>query len=177
MKKLLSALALLSWSAVGLYAQASSVSGTVTDPSGAVVPSATIILESSATGVRREDTSDPQGRYSFAQVTPGTYKITAKAAGFNDVVIGEARLLVNTPTTLNIVFEKVGQTQTTIAVTAEAAQLNTTDASLGNAIGDKPILQLPFNARNVVGLLAIQPGVTFIQEPARAACLTIVRAL
>jgi hypothetical protein len=166
MKKLLTALALLSWSAVGLFAQSTSVSGTVTDPTGAVVPGATIVLESSATGVRREDTSDPQGRYNFSQVAPGTYKITAKAAGFNDVVIGEARLLVNTPSTVNIVFEKVGATQTTIAVTAEVAQVNTTDASLGNAIGDKPILQLPFNARNVVGLLAIQPGVTFIQEPA-----------
>jgi hypothetical protein len=165
MKKLLSALVLMGLCAVGLLAQSSSVSGTVTDPSGAVIPGATIVLESTATGVHREDTSDPQGRYTFSQVAPGAYKIIAKAQGFNDVVINEVRLLVNTPSTLNIAFEKVGATQTTVAVVAEGTQINTTDASLGNAIGDRPILQLPFNARNVVGLLAIQPGVTFISEP------------
>ncbi len=156
---------MLSLCAIGLFAQATSVSGTVNDPTGAVIPSATVVIESSGTGVKREDKSDTQGRYNFSQLPPGTYKISAKASGFNDVVINEVRLLVNSPATLNITFEKIGTTTTTIAVSAEGAQLNTVDASLGNAIGDKPILQLPFEGRNVVGLLAIQPGVTFIKEP------------
>ena len=53
----------------------------------------------------------------------------------------------------------------TISVTGDAVQVNTSDASIGNAIGEKPITQLPFEARNVVGLLSIQPGVTYLGEP------------
>ncbi len=52
-----------------------------------------------------------------------------------------------------------------MSVAAETTQLNTTDASLGNAIGERPIQQLPFEARNVVGLLALQPGVTYLGDP------------
>ncbi|MBS1835350.1 MAG: carboxypeptidase regulatory-like domain-containing protein [Acidobacteria bacterium] len=165
MNRLLSALALSGLCTLTLFAQTSSVSGTVTDPSGALIPNASLELDSSATGVHRETKGDSEGRYSFLQVAPGLYTLTAKVAGFSDVTVNNVRLLVATPMTLNVVFEKLGQTQTTISVTAEGTQVNTTDASLGNAIGDRPILQLPFNARNVVGLLAIQPGVTFIEEP------------
>ncbi|BDC52579.1 hypothetical protein F183_A48940 [Bryobacterales bacterium F-183] len=165
MNRFLSALVLSSLCTLTLLAQTSSVSGTVTDPSGAVIPDATLELDNAATGLHRETKSDSQGRYSFVQVAPGMYKLTAKASGFSDVTVNEVRLLVATPSTLNVVFEKVGQTQTTISVSAEGTQVNTSDASLGNAIGDRPIIQLPLNARNVVGLLAIQPGVTFISEP------------
>src|SRR5690606_12582534 len=68
------------------------------------------------------------------------------------------------PVTLNVAFEKVGQVAEVISVAADAVQINTTDATIGNAISNKPIVQLPLNARNIVGLLALQPGVTFTQE-------------
>jgi hypothetical protein len=162
----LAACLLVVFVAVALYGQTmTSLTGTVTDPSGAVVPGATVTLVNDDTAAQREDRSDSQGRYSFAQVQPGHYHLAAKASGFTDVTVNAIRLLVNTPATIPIVFEKVGTVATTIAVTAEAIQVNTTDASLGNAIGDKPITQLPFEARNVVGLLALQPGVTFLGDP------------
>lgn len=151
--------------AIAFGQASSSLSGTVTDPTGAVVPSATLTITNTATGVSRETASDPQGRYSFAQLAPGAYRMTAKAAGFTDVVVNDIRLLVNTPATLPVTFEKVGAVTTAIAVSAEGTQLNTVDASMGNAISERPILQLPFEARNVVGLLSLQPGVTFIGEP------------
>ncbi len=158
----LCALALvLSLPPVALYGQAlSSVNGTVTDPSGAVVPGATVILENIERGTRREVVTDSGGRYSFAQVQPDLYKITARSKGFNDVVVNKVELQVNTPATVNIAFEKVGAVAEVISVSAEAVQVNTTDASLGNAISATAITQLPFFARNVAGLLAYQPGVT-----------------
>jgi hypothetical protein len=164
MNKLLSALALLGLTALGLHAQSTSLSGSVADPSGAVIPGATLTLQNTATGATRDGVSDSQGRYNFVQLTPGTYKLTAKAQGFNDMVFNDIRLLVSQPSTVNVTFEKVGQVQTTVAVVESGAQLNTVDATIGNAIGTKPILQLPLFARSLASLLAFQPGVTSFAE-------------
>ncbi len=139
-----------------------SLTGTVTDPTGAVIPGASITLENTAQGVQRSTTADAAGRYTFAQVPPGEYRIHGKAGGFADVTVNNVRLLVNTPATINVVFETIGTITETVSVSAEAAQVNTTDASIGNAFGTRPILELPFEARNVAQLLSLQPGVTFI---------------
>jgi len=146
--------------ATGLFAQTTSITGTVSDPSGAVIPSASISIVNIETGAQRETTADAQGRYTIQQVVPGTYKLTAKAPGFADVVIERVELLVSQPATVPITFEKLGSTTTTVQVEAAAAQVNTTDASLGNAINNNAIIEMPMFARNVAGLLAFQPGVT-----------------
>ena len=164
MKKLLTAFGLLLSLHVALFAQATTqVSGVVTDPTGAVIPNTKIDLENLDTGLKRAATSDSDGLYSFVQVIPGQYKITATATGFRVTTVGNLRLLVSNPATVNVKLE-VGQLSESIAVTAESVQVNTTDASIGNAIGTRVILQLPLNARNIVGLLASQPGVVFTGE-------------
>ena len=144
----------------GLFAQTTSLNGTVTDPSGAVIPSAVITIANLETGLERTEQSDTGGRYVFAQLPPGNYKLTAKAAGFSDVVIDKIELLVNQPATIPIPFVKVGSTTQTVQVEAAATQVNTTDASLGNAVDNNTIVQMPMYQRNVAGLLALQPGVT-----------------
>ncbi|MCS7026729.1 MAG: carboxypeptidase-like regulatory domain-containing protein [Bryobacteraceae bacterium] len=141
-----------------------SVSGVVSDPTGAVIPGATISLENTATGAKRETTSDAAGRYLVPQLPPGNYKLVARSSGFADVVISELRLLVNSPATVPIVFTKVGSVTESVSVSGETTGINTVDASLGNAFGSRPILQLPLEGRNVVGLLSLQPGVTFLGE-------------
>ena len=142
-----------------------SLSGTVTDPSGAVIPGASLTLTNMANGSQRKTSSDSSGRYSFPQVQPATYKLFATASGFSDTTLNDIPLLVNTPATIEVKFEGMGATTTAIAVVGDIVQINTTDASLGNAIGSKPITQLPFEGRNVVGLLSIQPGVVYLGEP------------
>jgi hypothetical protein len=139
------------------------LNGTITDPAGAVVPGATVEIVSLETASKRETQTDEAGNYTFAQVTPGNYQLTARAQGFAATTVSGIRLLVNTPTTVPVRME-VGAVSETISVAAEAIQVNTTDASLGNSFGTKPILQLPFEGRNVVGLLSLQPGVTFAGE-------------
>ena len=147
-------------SAAGLLGQTTSVTGTVTDPSGSVVPSASITLISTDTGAQRVTASDSQGRYTVTQVPPGKYKITAKASGFAEAVINDIELLVSQPATIDVKFEKLGSTTETVQVEATAISVNTTDASLGNAINNNVIIEMPSYARNVVSLLAFQPGVT-----------------
>ncbi|MGO9272905.1 MAG: carboxypeptidase regulatory-like domain-containing protein [Terriglobia bacterium] len=146
--------------AAGLFGQNTYVTGSVTDPSGAAIPSASITLTNSETGLQRNTVSDSQGRYTIPQVPPGKYRIDARASGFAEAVINNIELLVNEPATIEVKFEKVGSTTTTVQVEAAATLVNTTDASLGNAIDNNVIIQMPSYARNVVGLLAFQPGVT-----------------
>jgi hypothetical protein len=160
MKRLAVLFLLLACFALGLFAQTSSITGTVSDPTGAVIPGATITIVNLATGAERSATADDQGRYTMQQLTPGAYKLTAKATGFGDVVLEKVELLVNQPATLDLKFDKVGSTSTTVEVAAAAVQVNTTDASLGNAIDNNVIVSMPLFARNVAGLLAFQPGVT-----------------
>ncbi len=148
-----------------LLGQAStSLRGTITDLTGAVIPGATLTLTNVATQASRSANSSEDGSYVFPAVAPGTYQLKATAAGFNDTIVNDLRLLVNVPATQNVQFEKIGTVAETISVSADAVQLNTTDASLGNAVGSKPIIEMPFNARNVVGLLALQPGVLYVKE-------------
>ncbi len=152
---------------LALQAQStSSLTGLVTDPSGAVIPGARIVVVNSDTNQRRSAVTDSQGRYSFPQMQPSTYEVHAAAPGCADGIVRDVALLGNTPSTVDIRFE-VGTVQQTVAVTGEALQVNTQDATLGNAIGTHPILELPFDARNVVGLLSIQPGVTFFGDPSQ----------
>ncbi len=141
----------------------SSLSGVVSDPSGGVIPGATVKIESVAQGLSRETKTDQAGRYAFPQVPPGTYKASVKAGGFSEAVVNGVVLEVNVPRTLDLKME-VGAVTETVAVSAEAAQVNTTDASIGNAITSQPILALPLNGRSIVGLLSLQPGVVYTGE-------------
>src|SRR5438093_11439874 len=102
-------------STIPLGAQATtSLSGSVTDLSGAVVPNASVTLVNDDTTAQREVRTDTEGRYSFQQVQPGHYRLVAKAPGFSDVIVNDIRLLVGSPATIPIVFEKVGAVATTV---------------------------------------------------------------
>jgi hypothetical protein len=146
--------------ATAVLAQNSALNGTVTDPSGAVVPNASIVVTNQGTGANRATVSDAQGHYEFDQLPPGQYKIDARASGFAAVAIADIRLQVNEPATILVKFEKTGAITETIQVEATATQVNTVDASLGNVIGSQTITEVPMYARNVAALLALQPGVT-----------------
>jgi outer membrane receptor for ferrienterochelin and colicin len=165
MKKLVGILVLGAALTVSLFAQTASLAGTVSDPTGAVIPKAVVTVTNTQTGAKRSDTSDSQGRYTIPQLPPGTYSLTAQVVGFNDVTIQRIELLVNTPSTVNVVFDKVGSTTTSVQVEGAAAQLNTVDASLGNVITSQAIVELPSFARNVANLLTFQPGVAYFGIP------------
>jgi hypothetical protein len=140
-----------------------SLRGTVKDPSGAVVPGATVRIVDSATGFKSAATSNAEGEYQLSQIPPAKYTITAVATGFaNQAKIAE--LLVDQPATVN--FElSVQSSQEVVNVSAEAQTLNTSDASLGGSMNNSMIQALPSETRNVPDLLSLQPGVLFLAAP------------
>ncbi|MYC81317.1 MAG: TonB-dependent receptor [Acidobacteria bacterium] len=158
----LTLLAAMVLAAPSARAQSSSLSGVVTDETGGILPDAEITVINEANNVQRTVLSNEEGLYVFAQLPPGSYNLSATQPGFNSVTIEGITLLVNTNLELSVVFDTVATLTRSITVSATAPQLNTTDASVGNAFGTKPIRQLPLNARNPAGLLSLQAGVTFL---------------
>jgi hypothetical protein len=137
-----------------------SLHGTVLDKSHAVVVGAKVTLLNSAQGLERDATSSPTGEFEFLALPPGTYALTVERDGFNKYEQGNLQLLVNVPTTVNVVLQ-VGSISTQVEVSAQAEIVNTTDASLGIAFGENQVKQLPLESRNVPDLLSLQPGVVY----------------
>ena len=134
--------------------------GVVKDPSGALVSSATIAIRNNAVGSIATSHSDKRGEYSFQQVSPGDYTITVDAQGFATKTVN-ATLLVAQPATVDVQLG-VGAESVNVEVSAATETINTTDATIGNAIDNQTIMELPSEARNPQTLLGLQPGVLFI---------------
>jgi hypothetical protein len=137
-----------------------SLRGTVTDPSGAVVPGATITLTDKATSLKLTTTSKSSGEYELPQIQPATYLITITAPGFG-TQSKSAELLVNQPATINFALSVQSNDQV-VDVTESAQTLNTTDASLGGSVDNQTIQALPSETRDVADLLSLQPGVLYL---------------
>jgi Carboxypeptidase regulatory-like domain len=144
---------------VSAFAQSTALRGIITDPQGAVIPTAAVTLTNASTGFHRETVTNPQGEYQFLQVVPGTYRLTADKIGFNPITRTDVQLLVNTTATLDLRLE-LGRTAETVNVSAQTSAINTVDASVGNAFSEQQVRELPLETRNVVQLLSLQPGVT-----------------
>jgi len=144
------------------YAQAgrSTVRGTVRDQQGNLIAGATVKLENAERNFNRTQTTTQEGTYVFTAVPPGTYTIDVEAQGFKKTSLAAVQALVDTSVDADIALE-VGNVSETVNITAGSeAPLNTTDATIGVAFENRRIEQLPLNARNVVGLLSLQTGVT-----------------
>ncbi len=151
------ALGTLSWA----QSSTTSLRGTVSDAKGAVLQGAAVTISDPQTGFSRSTKTDDQGVYQFLQLPPSTYVLTVNATGFATLKEEGVRLLVSTPTTLNFTMQVQGQA-VTVEVTGAAPLVNTTDATLGHAFGTEKIENLPFEGRDPVGILSLQPGVVFI---------------
>ncbi len=140
-----------------------SLRGVVKDPSGALVPGATVTLTDNSSGKTFSTTAGSTGLYSFAQIFPSKYTIKVTAAGFGEQT-KTAELLVNQPATVDFTLSVQANT-VTVDVSATAQTLNTTDASLGNSADNAEIQSLPSETRNVPDLLSLQPGVLYLGQP------------
>jgi hypothetical protein len=135
-----------------------SVRGTVTDPSGAVVQGATVTLTNTTTQMSLEQRVGKNGEYNFVELQPATYIISVAYTGFGTQT-KDTELLVSQPATINFKLT-VGSTAQTVEVTA-ASTLNFSDATIGNAISSAQIETMPIDSRNVADLLSLQPGVLY----------------
>jgi hypothetical protein len=140
---------------------AGSVTGAITDPTGAGILGATVTLTDLANNTSRTGTSNAGGEFSFVQVNPGKYKVEVTKDGFKAHVEQNVTVLVATPTRLDIRLELGAVNQQVLVESASEPALNTQDATVGNPFDEKEVKELPFLARNVVNLLTLQPGVVF----------------
>src|SRR5216683_5008856 len=156
------ALLVLMLTAAGVWAQSSSSSlrGVVTDKSGAAIVGAKVTLSNVGQALQRRITTGQAGEYEFISLPPGKYALAVEMANFSKFEQRNIQLLVNTPATVNVTLE-IGAASQTVEVTAQAATLNTSDASLGNAFGENQVKQLPLEGRNVPDLLTLQAGVAY----------------
>lgn len=144
------------------YAQTgtSTVRGTVSDSQGQAVAGATVTLKNAARNFNRSATTDSNGAYVFTAIPPNVYVLEVEAKGFKKSVSTDVKALVDTPSTFDVALE-VGSITDVVTVTSGGdITVNTQDASLGTAITNQQILQLPIPDRSPATLLTLQAGVT-----------------
>src|SRR5262249_2642135 len=137
-----------------------SISGTVTDPMGAVVPNVTITLTASDTGQTRTTTTNSTGEYLFSSLSPGTYKVRIMASGFSANEI-DAQLAVAQQLRADAQL-KVGVESDTVNISAGEGGLTvgTQNAELANVVNQRQVRELPLITRNPYDLITLSPGVT-----------------
>ena len=139
---------------------AGTVTGQVTDASGAAVPGASIKLVDTATGAAFASISNDVGRYDFPTVPPGKYDITFTKDGFTTYNIKAQDVQVGIVLTLNASL-KVGSTSTTVEVSATiGAELQTMNATVGNTLSNTSLMVLPNLGRDATSMAVLQPGTT-----------------
>lgn len=140
------------------------ISGTVTDPSGAVVPGATIEVRETRTGTVNRTISDNAGQYVVPFLLPGQYSITATASGFQVYTRNGITLQTQEHPIINLTLQ-IGSASQTVTVTGAAPQLDTANASVGQVISTASVADLPLNGRTPTTLSELSAGVITTAAP------------
>jgi hypothetical protein len=143
----------------GAQVTTGTISGTVIDSSGAVVPGATLILKSVEKGFSRTVSTDASGRYHAPDLELGSYEITVEVAGFQTVIRSGITLTVGREAVVDFTLQ-VGAVTQTVTVTGEAPLVQTANATVAALVDEREMRQLPLNGRSFADLTSIQPGVT-----------------
>lgn len=144
--------------ASALFAQTASVTGRVTDPSGAVIPAATVTARNTATNLSTPTETTSEGYYTLPALLPGDYEISVAKQGFVSMKQTGLNLAVGQTARLDIQM-KVGGVAETVEVQAQAALLDSESATLGQVIGNRQVSELPLLGRNSYALAMLVPGV------------------
>ena len=135
-----------------------SISGTVADSTGAMIPSATVTAMQTQTGTTTVVRSNSSGEYVFPSLPPSAYSISAAVPGFESYLQKGIVLLANQSETVNIVL-KLGQTSEVVTVAADAVQVDTTTGTLSSVVNQQSVVDLPLNGRNAAALMTQVGGV------------------
>src|SRR5947209_12766289 len=133
--------------------------GVVTDPSGAIVPDATVTATSRETGFSQKATSSGSGTYNIGALAGGTYAVSVEKTGFAKKVLESVQLQSETVQSLNLSLD-VGQSATTVTVSGDVAPvIDTESAEIAGNITQKDIVNLPSIGRDPYQLMRLAPGV------------------
>jgi hypothetical protein len=147
-----------------LHAQVAggTLSGTITDASGAAVPNAQVVVKNSATGVARSFATNAEGFYTAANLLPGNYEVAVSATGFNTGIKTGITINVGAQPVFNLALQ-VGTVANRVEVTTEAPTVQLTSSDIGATVNATTVRELPLNGRSWTDLAALQPGVDTIQ--------------
>jgi hypothetical protein len=135
------------------------VSGLVTDPAGAVVPGAKVVLLNQATGVSQHTVTSSAGLYTFISLNPGVYQVTASQKGFKNVAQDKVTVTVDQVTQVNIALQ-IGAISETVEVTQGVELVEPSNSTVGQLIEAPTIDRVPLLYRNVYDLVQLSAGVT-----------------
>jgi hypothetical protein len=138
------------------------ISGTIADPSGAVLPEAAVTITNVATGVARDVVSNKDGLYSAPNLEPGPYQVKAVPKGFATVQSKVAKLDVGGTLVINL-RTRPGTATETVVVTTEAISIETTSSTVSGLVNGTRVRELPLNARDWTQLAALEPGVSTVK--------------
>jgi len=144
-----------------VYAQkiTGTISGTVTDPTGAVVANATVTITNIGTGLVRTVTTSETGEYIAPDLPNGTYRIVVNQPNFKEVVVDNIELHVASTAIANVQLQ-MGNIAEQVTVEANAIQVQTDSAQLGEVVESAQVRDMPLNGRNFVALTQLAPGVS-----------------
>lgn len=142
---------------LGRAQETSSIAGSITDPSGAVVSGAAVTVKNTSTGFTRVVTTDAHGQYVAAAIPTGSYEVTVKKAGFKTAKQKDVHLAVATTQTVNVSLS-VGASAQTVSVTAAAPLLQTQSVGISSLVDSKQMLALPLISRDFTDLVLLTPG-------------------
>jgi hypothetical protein len=150
--------AVAAWAAI-----TGSISGVITDPSGAVTPGVTVVVTSQSTGAKHTTVTDSKGFYSVPALDVDNYDVSASQSGFRDFLEQGVKVDANSAVRVDISLQ-VGAVNNVVTVQSNALQVETENTQMGEVIGGETIAALPLNGRSFIDLLALQPGVSPYQS-------------
>jgi hypothetical protein len=134
------------------------VVGSVTDPSGAVIPNAKVVIRNDQTNQTRNTTSDSLGNYEFSFLPIGAYTLSVEAAGFQRSDVSRFQLSVDQVARVDVKMT-IGQAVESVKVEAGAILMQTETSTVGTVIDSQKVVELPLNGRSFVQLALLTPGV------------------
>jgi hypothetical protein len=133
------------------------LTGTVTDPTGSVVPGATVTATNTETSQTRTTTTGTDGSYKFSLLPPGTYRMKFTATGFRTAEVPSVPVSVTETPVLDQRLE-VGAQSDQVTVESQTETLQTASSTLGNTVGTRTLTSLPLSSRNYTQVLALSAG-------------------
>ena len=136
----------------------SAIRGVVSDEQGGVLPGATVLATHDETGTFRETITGPGGEYSLASLQPGPYTLTARLAGFRELITENIVLQVGPTVQIDLALQ-IGALEESLTVTGESPLVDLTSAQVGGNVSEEELRDLPSSSRNFTSFIALLPGV------------------
>src|ERR1700680_2121005 len=155
-------LVVLSWAVPGFAASSATLSGTVTDSFGKVIPAAAVSATNIETSIEANRQTDSSGLYVIPDLQPGTYRITVRKDGFATIVRPDVVLHVEDVIAMNFSMQ-VGSLAQAVTVESGAPVVELASSTIGGTVDQTSVVELPLNGRSWTDLATLQPGVSSIK--------------